>query len=69
MGKINFSRDGGQNNLVVDNYIEDKPLSVLLSEIRELLKSYQNKVSVETIGTATMIEEVVITARIQAKRK
>lgn len=50
--------------LIVDNYME-KPLSELILEIRELLKRYQNQISINTFEKNGRVSEIEIIARIQ----
>jgi len=51
-------------SIVVDDYTE-KPLSELILEIRELIKCYQNQISIKTFEKNSKISEIEITARIQ----
>ena len=50
--------------LIIDDYTE-KPLSELILEIRELIKCYQNQISIKTFEKNGKISEIEITARIQ----
>ena len=51
-------------SLVVDE-ITEKPLSVLLSEIKSLLKTFRNEIDVRISERGGKISEIEIRARIQ----
>ena len=48
-----------------DDYIPEKPLRELLSEIRQILNRYQNRITVTTTEQGGKTELVEILARIQ----
>jgi hypothetical protein len=59
--------DGG--NIVVDDYVPEKLLSDLISELRAVLKKVHHcQLTVETMEQNGITGEVVITARIQTRR-
>ncbi len=47
-----------------DGYIPEKPLRELLSEIKQILKRYQNQITVTTTERGGKTEEIEILARI-----
>ncbi len=49
----------------VDETIKEKPLSELVSEMKDLLKPYQNEISIRTFEKGGKLKEIEITARIQ----
>ena len=52
------------SELVMDD-ITEKPLSELISEIKNLLKCYQNQITTKIFEKNGKISEIEITARIQ----
>jgi len=54
--------------VVVDDYLPEKPLSSIISEIKEILKQYQKQIEVRTIERNGTTEEIEIIARIQLRR-
>ena len=57
----------GAPALTVDDYME-KPLSSIISDIREVLKSYQYQITVKTIENNGKTDNVELTVRFQARR-
>ena len=57
-----------RNRLIVDEYIKEKPLSSIISEIKEILKQHQNQIEVKTIERNGTTEEIEIVARIHLRR-
>ena len=53
------------DKIKVDSIIQEKPLSELISEIKDLLKPYQNKFTITVFENGGRIKEIEITARIQ----
>ena len=51
----------------VDDYLE-KPLSSIIAEIREILRSLQHEITVKTVFSGGVTESVEITARFQPRR-
>jgi hypothetical protein len=55
-------------DVLVDDYIEEKPLSSIISEIKQILKQYQKQITVTTTERNGTTEEIEIIARIQVRR-
>jgi hypothetical protein len=55
-------------NIKVDDYIEEKPLSSVIAEIRGILKSFQHEITVKTVFSGGVTESVEIRARFQPRR-
>ena len=54
--------------VVVDDYLPEKPLSSIISDIKQILKQYQKQIEVKTIERNGTTEEIEIIARIQIRR-
>ena len=54
-----------EKKLYVDDVFKEKPLSVLVSEIKDLLKPYQNELVIRIAEKGGKMKEIEITARIQ----
>jgi len=54
--------------VIVDEYLPEKPLSSIISEIKQVLKQYQKQIVVTTIERNGSTEEIEIIARIQLRR-
>ena len=54
-----------QAEIQVDEVIKEKPLSILVSEIKELLKPYQNELIIRIAEKGGKMKEIEIIARIQ----
>ncbi len=48
-----------------DEFIKEKPLSILISELRQILNRYQSQITVKTFEKNGKTSEIEITARIQ----
>ena len=55
-------------NIVVDEHLPDKQLSVLVSDLKALLRQYRSDIIVKTSEQNGIVSEVEITARIQLRR-
>jgi len=53
--------------VLVDDYME-KPLSSIVAEIKDILRSIQHEITVKTIFRGGITESVEITARFQPRR-
>ena len=53
------------SEIKVDEVIKEKPLSILVSEIKELLRPYQNELIIRIAEKGGKMKEIEITARIQ----
>jgi hypothetical protein len=62
-GKVNSAPV--EQHLVVDEVTPDKPLSTLISEVKELMRKYRSNVSVKVSENGGKPYEVEIIARIQ----
>jgi len=65
LGAHIYQAHGKQRVTEPDDYIPEKPLRELLSEIKEILKRYRNQITVTTVERSGKTEEIEITARIQ----
>jgi len=65
LGSHTYQAHGKQRVTEPDDYIPEKPLKDLLSEIKEILKRYRNQLTVTTVERSGKTEEVEIKARIQ----
>ena len=54
--------------VVLDDYIQEKPLSSLVAEIREILKAYRYQLEIKTVEVGNKTESAEILARIQLRR-
>ena len=52
----------------VDDYIKEKPLSSIIADIRDVLKSVQHEMTVKTVADNGVTKLVEITARFQIRR-
>jgi len=57
-----------EQNIIVDNYIPEKPLSIIISEIRNVLRSYKHCLEVKTMERNGTTEEIEIVVRFQTRR-
>ena len=48
-----------------DEFIKEKPLSLLISELRQILNRFQSQITVKTFEKNGKTSEIEITARIQ----
>jgi|TARA_Y100000310_G_scaffold270027_1_gene283619 hypothetical protein len=55
-------------SIVEDDYIKEKPLSSLVSDMKKLLHQYQTEFRITTFEMGGTIKEVEIVARIQLRR-
>lgn len=61
-------KDLPEESMVVDEYIQEKPLSDLISQLRQILKQYQSSLTVTTVEKNGTVSEIQISARIQTGR-
>jgi hypothetical protein len=60
-------RHCGPKEIIIDDFVE-KPLSLLISEVEELLKSYIHTINVSVDKENGNFKEITLTARFQARR-
>lgn len=63
---IPFSKKG--TKIKVDEYIKEKPLSSIISEIRQILTQHRSRMEIKTVEQNGTVEEIEIIARIQVRR-
>ena len=56
------------NGIIVDEYIQEKPLSSIISEIRQILRQHRSRMEIKTIEQNGTVEEIEIIARMQLRR-
>ena len=57
-----------ENDIVVDDYLPEKPLSSIISEIKQTLRQYRTQIEVKTVERGGKTDEIEILARIQLRR-
>jgi hypothetical protein len=60
-------RHCGPKEIIIDDFVE-KPLSLLISEFEELLKSYIHTINVSVDKENGNFKQITLTARFQARR-
>jgi len=58
----------GVFKIKVDDYLPEKPLSSVISDIKQVLRQYRAEIEVTTIERGGTTEEIEILTRIQLRR-
>jgi hypothetical protein len=66
--KYHRHKETVEPKLVVDEHLPDKQLSVLVSDLKTLLRQYKSDIIVKTLEQGGLVSEIEITARIQLRR-
>jgi hypothetical protein len=66
--KYHRHKETWEPKLVVDEHLPDKQLSVLVSDLKALLRQYRSDITVKTVEQGGTVSEIEITARIQLRR-